>query len=97
VLRAVQTVAEAAHQAGKGVSICGEMANELRFLPLLIGLGIRTISVDPQYLPRLARRAGQLHLDACRRHARDVLSETTLAGVAARFARFGSADHHAAE
>ncbi len=97
VLRAVRQVASAARAAGKDVSICGEMANELRFLPLLIGLGIRTLSVDPQYLPRLARRTAELGIEDCRTHAEKLLAETTLAGVAAQFARFGPADPRAAE
>ncbi|MFP4354557.1 MAG: phosphoenolpyruvate--protein phosphotransferase [Phycisphaerae bacterium] len=88
VLRAVKRVADAANAADKEVSICGEMANEVRFLPLLIGLGIRSISVDPQYLPALAAWVGKLTLDGCRRQAELLLAETTLAGVSSRLGGF---------
>jgi phosphotransferase system enzyme I (PtsP) len=49
VLRAIKKTADAAHKAGIGISICGDMAHESRYLEFLIGIGIRTISIDPLY------------------------------------------------
>lgn len=41
-----QTIAECNAQ-GKGVSVCGEMAGDIGFTRLLLGLGLRTFSMHP--------------------------------------------------
>lgn len=47
VIWLIKHVADAAVQAGKPVSICGEMAGDPLNTPLLIGLGLREFSVSP--------------------------------------------------
>jgi phosphotransferase system enzyme I (PtsP) len=51
VLRGIRRVMVAAAEKGREVSVCGEMAHSPRYLPFLIGAGIRALSVDPQFLP----------------------------------------------
>src|SRR6267378_2064561 len=51
VLRLLKMVADAARQAGKPASVCGEMASEPLSAFLLIGLGYQTLSVAPPALP----------------------------------------------
>jgi phosphotransferase system enzyme I (PtsI) len=50
VLRLIREVIEAGHAAGVPVSMCGEMAGDTRFLPLLLGLGLRRFSMQPAAL-----------------------------------------------
>jgi phosphoenolpyruvate-protein kinase (PTS system EI component) len=45
VLALVRNVADAGQAAGIGVSVCGDAAGDPRVLPLLIGAGIREVSV----------------------------------------------------
>ena len=47
ILRAIRRVVEAAGQAGKPLSVCGEMAGHPTIAPLLVGLGIRKLSMTP--------------------------------------------------
>ena len=47
VLRLVKMVIDAAHQHGKWVGMCGEMAGDLAIVPVLIGLGIDELSMSP--------------------------------------------------
>ena len=47
VIRAMQQVVDAAHAAGKPVSVCGEMAADPLGAMALIGLGFRSISMAP--------------------------------------------------
>jgi len=47
VLRLIGSVADAARSAGRPVSICGEMAGDPRYTALLLGLGLRELSVAP--------------------------------------------------
>ncbi len=45
-----------ADAAGKPVSLCGEMGADPDLLPILVGLGLRRISVSPRALPALRER-----------------------------------------
>lgn len=47
VLQLIKHTIAAAEKAGIPVSICGEMASDLMFVPLLVGLGIRELSISP--------------------------------------------------
>jgi phosphoenolpyruvate-protein phosphotransferase len=47
ILRAIRRVVEAAEQAGRPLSVCGEMAGHPTIAPLLVGLGIRKLSMTP--------------------------------------------------
>jgi phosphotransferase system enzyme I (PtsI) len=51
VLQLIKKTIQAAKQAGIAVSVCGEMASEPLYVPLLIGLGIDELSVNPVSLP----------------------------------------------
>jgi phosphoenolpyruvate-protein phosphotransferase len=44
-LRFLRQIVQQVHQAGKWVGMCGEMAADVRNLPLLLGLGLNEISV----------------------------------------------------
>jgi len=47
ILRAIRRVVEAAEQAGRPLSVCGEMAGHPAIAPLLVGLGVRKLSMTP--------------------------------------------------
>jgi phosphoenolpyruvate-protein phosphotransferase (PTS system enzyme I) len=51
VVRILHHIVQAAHRAGLKVSICGEMAGDPLYLPLLIGLGVDELSMTPPLLP----------------------------------------------
>jgi phosphotransferase system enzyme I (PtsI) len=51
VLRTLKNVVEEAHKEGIKVSVCGEMAGDPVYLPLLIGLGIDELSMTPPLVP----------------------------------------------
>jgi phosphoenolpyruvate-protein phosphotransferase (PTS system enzyme I) len=51
VLRVIRDVVKAAHDSGIKVSVCGEMAGDPVFVPLLIGLGVDELSMTPPLLP----------------------------------------------
>ncbi|MXO80866.1 phosphoenolpyruvate--protein phosphotransferase, partial [Paenibacillus sp. OT2-17] len=56
VLRMLRMTAQAAHQAGIDVSVCGEMAGDERSVPLWLELGIHQLSMSPQSLLRVKHR-----------------------------------------
>ena len=50
-LRLVATAVEQAHQHGKPVGMCGEMASDPLAVPLLIGMGLREFSMPASSIP----------------------------------------------
>lgn len=55
ILRMLVRSLEAGQAAGIEVTICGEMASDPQFIPLLIGLGFRHLSVSPTAIPEVKR------------------------------------------
>lgn len=53
ILRLIQMVLRAAEKHGKPVTVCGQMSSDPRFIPLLLGMGLRSLSATPQAVPRL--------------------------------------------
>ncbi len=53
ILRLIQMVLRAAEKYGKPVTVCGQMSSDPRFIPLLLGMGLRSLSATPQAIPRL--------------------------------------------
>ena len=53
ILRMIQMVMSAANNHNKPVTVCGQMSSDPRFVPLLLGLGLRKLSVTPHSIPRL--------------------------------------------
>ncbi|QFS44129.1 PTS-Fru-EIIA, PTS system, fructose-specific IIA component [Nostoc sphaeroides CCNUC1] len=51
VLRMVQRTIKAAHAAGISVGLCGELAADTLATPILLGLGLDELSVNPQSIP----------------------------------------------
>jgi phosphotransferase system enzyme I (PtsI) len=47
VLRLIRLVIDAGKRTGVPVSMCGEMAGDTGFLPLLLGMGLRSFSMQP--------------------------------------------------
>lgn len=60
VLRAIKRVADAAKVSGKEISVCGDMANDKRYLQFLIGCGIRNLSMNPIYLAENQKVIGEI-------------------------------------
>ena len=56
ILRMLRLIIDSARAAGIEVSLCGEMAADPRFALLLIGLGLRRLSMSPRVRSRRSRR-----------------------------------------
>ena len=62
ILRLIRAVVEAAHNNGIWVGVCGEIAGEPLFTPLLLGMGIDELSVASSSLPRVKEVIRRLKL-----------------------------------
>ena len=74
VLRVLSQIAEVARDAGKSVSICGEVAGDHWFTPILVGLGYRELSMAPVFLPRVKLMLRSFSLEECQDLASRALS-----------------------
>jgi phosphoenolpyruvate-protein phosphotransferase (PTS system enzyme I) len=73
VLRMIKMVlAEAKHQ-GKAVTVCGEIASNPLFIPLLLGLGVDRLSCSWRYMPLVKRAIRQTSLLGAYKLAQRVL------------------------
>jgi phosphotransferase system enzyme I (PtsI) len=75
VLRLIQFAVEAALRARKPVCLCGEMAGDPRYTALLLGLGIRDLSMVPANVGRVKQRIRNLDLVAATRRARAIMDQ----------------------
>jgi phosphoenolpyruvate-protein phosphotransferase len=76
VLRLVQFATEAALRLRMPVSLCGEMAGNPKLMPLLLGLGLRSFSMNAAAVPRAKQAIRALTIDDCARFARRVMEQS---------------------
>lgn len=73
VLRALNRLVKKVAPYDCNVSICGELVTKPGMLPFLLGIGIRTFSVDPRYVPRLRRAVRAVRMNECVERAQAML------------------------
>jgi len=73
VLRLVRTVIQDAHKAQIDVAVCGEMASEPESVMLLLGLGVRKLSVASPMIPEIKQIIRSVTIEECNKVARKVL------------------------
>jgi phosphotransferase system enzyme I (PtsI) len=81
VLRLIQFATEAALRLRMPVSVCGEMAGNPRLTPLLLGLGIRSFSMNASAIPRVKQAVRAVAIDDCTRFARRVMGQSDAARI----------------
>lgn len=83
VIRLVRDVVRAGRRAKIPVSCCGESAADLDYALLLIGLGLRTLSVTASSIPRLKRMIRSVRIPQCEKIAKHAISLDSDVQVAA--------------
>lgn len=72
VISLIKQVVRAADRAGIDVSVCGEMAGESQYCMLLLGLGIRKLSVAAPAINKIKQIVRQTDVAYCEKIARKV-------------------------
>jgi phosphotransferase system enzyme I (PtsI) len=75
VIRLIKHVIDAAASTRTRVSMCGEMAGEPRYTPLLLGLGLRELSMQPGSLLEVKDRMRHCHVGALTDAVRDLMDQ----------------------
>ncbi|HEX7958627.1 MAG TPA: phosphoenolpyruvate--protein phosphotransferase, partial [Terriglobales bacterium] len=65
-LRLLKQIVGEVHKYGKWIGMCGEMAGDIRCLPLLVALGLDEISVPSSEIAALKERIARLSASNCR-------------------------------
>ncbi|MFD7078094.1 putative PEP-binding protein [Nocardioides sp. NPDC059952] len=65
VLQLIAITAEAGRTAGKPVGICGEAAADPLLAPVLVGLGVTSLSMAPAAVPAVGARLGSVAAALC--------------------------------
>ena len=74
VLRLIAATVQGASKHGKWVGVCGALAGDPLAVPLLVGLGVTELSVDPVSVPGIKARVRNLNYQLCQQRAQDVLA-----------------------
>ncbi|HTJ93014.1 MAG TPA: phosphoenolpyruvate--protein phosphotransferase [Pararobbsia sp.] len=74
VLRLIAATTQGAAKYGRWVGVCGALAGDPVAVPLLVGLGVTELSVDPVSVPAIKARVRSLDYQLCRQRAQDALA-----------------------
>ncbi len=76
VLRLIKFTTEAAAKAGLAVNLCGEMAGNPRYTALLVGLGLRDLSMAAPSLPRVKQRILSLDVKEALKRTEQIMEQS---------------------
>ncbi len=88
IVEMLRRTVDGARAAGIPVAMCGEMAGDRRYLPLLVGLGLDELSMGAAAIPRVKRALGTLRRDRCA----ELVQRALACGTGAEVARLLAAE-----
>jgi phosphotransferase system enzyme I (PtsI) len=95
ILRTIRLVARAGRRGGVPVAVCGEMAADPALLSLLVGLGLRELSMAPGALPLAKQVLRGLRVSDARLAARRALKAGTVEEVERALSSVAAPQGHA--
>ncbi|MFL9452941.1 phosphoenolpyruvate--protein phosphotransferase [Tolypothrix bouteillei VB521301_2] len=87
VLRMIQQTVQAARTAGIWVGLCGELASDPLSTPLLLGLGLNEVSLNPRFIPAFKQAIAQLTVAQAEAIATSALQQDSAQKVRALLAQ----------
>lgn len=81
ILRSLAHVVKRVTHYRKPVSVCGEVAHDTQFLSFLIGIGVRRLSVDPQFLPAVQQTIASVSVARSEAFAKALLAASSLGQI----------------
>ncbi len=81
VLRLIKRTVESAHREGIQVAVCGEMAGEMLYVPILMGLELDELSMNPYSIPRAKKIVRGLEHGYCKELLEEVLLQDSAEGA----------------
>ncbi len=81
VVRSIKHVVDSAHRAGIEVSLCGEVASDPFCVPILLGMQVDALSMNPHAIPGIKRIIRQTTMDECNELLRQVVGSRTVTKI----------------
>jgi len=88
VLKLISMTIKAGDKLGISVSVCGEMAGDSKLTKLLIGMGLRQLSMHPSHILSVKQQILHSQLSELNGNARKVLAQTDLEKIEPLVAKF---------
>jgi phosphotransferase system enzyme I (PtsI) len=76
VVRALKQIVDAGHARKLKVSVCGEMAGDSFYVPLLLGLGVDELSMTPTLLPSVKFVIRAMKFSDAKKLAQEAIAQT---------------------
>lgn len=93
ILRMVRFIVQAADARGLPVSLCGEMAADPKLAELLIGLGLRELSVPPRAVAPVREAVRRVQAAEARRLAEELMDNSTAEEIEKRLEKLRSVEN----
>lgn len=81
VIRLIKSTIEGAHKNGILCGMCGEAAGDVKFIPLLVGLGLDEFSMNANKILKARKLITDLDFEECKQLANKVLQLDSTEGV----------------
>lgn len=90
-IRLLKMILENLEKAQKPLLVCGEIASNPVFTPLVIGLGVSKLSIAPRYIPGVKKFIREITLEQAQKLAREVLNKKDASDVSKALLEFYNA------
>ncbi len=90
ILMLLSHIITSADKANIPVSICGEMAGDIQFTRLLLGMGLRRFSMHPALIPEIKQRVKQSDVDKINASVKRIIKLTEPAKIREHIERLNS-------
>jgi phosphotransferase system enzyme I (PtsI) len=81
VLRVLADVVRACNEVGRPITVCGEMAGQPRPFVLLLGMGLRSFSMSPAFIPTIKDLAAHVSVEQAEKLVQRAMELKTIAHV----------------
>ncbi len=88
ILRMLKVIVDAGHSAGIEVGMCGEMAGEPLYVPILLGIGLDELSMNAMAVPKNKRLIRQSNQEVCAAFATQLLGLESAKAIKKRAVEF---------
>lgn len=81
VLRTLKKIADAGIKHNIEVTICGDMAHNIKYIPFLLGIGISSLSIDSLYLTDVKEVISKLNIKQSVKKANNILKLSSVKAI----------------
>jgi phosphotransferase system enzyme I (PtsP) len=81
VLRSIKQIVETAARYETGVIMCGDMAHHELYIPFLLGTGIRELSLESGYIPKVQEIINKIDMEKAREISKELLLLNKMAEI----------------